>query len=54
MKILHKKADKESLRKDYSSYIILGAAVIFVAIFLAYPLIRTVLMAFIPKGEKKS
>lgn len=54
MKILHKKAGEESLRKDYSSYIILGAAVIFVAIFLAYPLIRTVLMAFVPKGEKLS
>lgn len=39
------------LRKDYSSYFVLGAAVVFVAIFLVYPLMRTVLLAFVPKGE---
>lgn len=38
-------------RKDYSSYIVLGAAVVFVAVFLAYPLLRTVFMAFVAKGE---
>ncbi len=37
--------------KDYSSYIVLGAAVIFVAIFLAYPLLRTIITAFIEKGN---
>jgi iron(III) transport system permease protein len=39
------------LKKDYSSYFVLGAAVVFVAIFLVYPLMRTVLLAFVPKGE---
>ncbi len=38
-------------KKDYSSYIVLGAAVIFVAIFLAYPLLRTIVTAFIAKGD---
>jgi len=37
-------------RKDYTSYLVLGIALVFVSIFLIYPLLRTVLLAFVPKG----
>lgn len=39
------------VRRDYTAYLVLGVALIFVGVFLAYPLLRTVLLAFIPKGK---
>lgn len=54
MDALKPKPDKLKTGKDYSSYIVLGAAVVFVAIFLIYPLMRTVILAFIPKGQSIS
>ncbi len=38
-------------RKDLSSHFILGAAVVFVAVFVIYPLLRVILLAFVPNGE---
>ena len=38
-------------KKDFSSHLILGAAVVFVAIFVIYPLLRIILLAFVPNGE---
>lgn len=37
-------------RRDYTSYLVLGIALVFVSIFLIYPLLRTVLLAFVPRG----
>jgi len=42
------------LRKDYTVYLVLGLGVLFVAVFLAYPLLRTVLIAFVPNGKDLS
>ncbi len=38
-------------KKDFSAHFILGTAVIFVVIFVIYPLLRVILLAFIPNGE---
>ncbi len=53
MKIVNRTLDGK-IKKDYSSYFILGAAVLFVAIFLIYPLLRIILLAFVPNGETVS
>ncbi len=42
------------LRRDYTVYLVLGLGVLFVAVFLAYPLLRTVLIAFVPNGKELS
>jgi len=42
------------LHKDYTVYLVLGLGVLFVVVFLAYPLLRTVLIAFVPNGRELS
>jgi len=40
--------------KDYTVYLVLGLGVLFVVVFLAYPLLRTILIAFVPNGRELS
>ena len=37
-------------RRDYTAYFVLGIAFAFVCVFLIYPIFRTILYAFVPKG----
>lgn len=37
-------------RRDYTAYVVLGTAFAFVCVFLIYPIFRTILYAFVPKG----
>ncbi len=50
----HSLRTRQLLRKDYTVYLVLGLGVLFVAVFLAYPLLRTVLIAFVPNGKDLS